>query len=91
MAITKLQAYVGEFQGMRAKVTDELMRNFMTPLRLIWGGNPNPKERIKEKPRGPGASKKEGEEKSKNETEDKAISQEGITERMEKKVAGVVL
>lgn len=45
MAITLLQEYVGEFQERRKQVTDEVMRQYMTPRKLEWKGNPNPKPR----------------------------------------------
>ncbi|KAJ9152196.1 Tryptophanyl-tRNA synthetase, cytoplasmic [Coniochaeta hoffmannii] len=41
MAIALLQEYVGEFQERRAKVTDEVLEQYMTPRKLEWRGNPN--------------------------------------------------
>ncbi|KKZ66931.1 tryptophanyl-tRNA synthetase [[Emmonsia] crescens] len=43
MAITLLQQYVAEFQERRKLVTDELLKQYMTPRKLEWKGNPNPK------------------------------------------------
>lgn len=43
MAITLLQEYVGEFQTQRKEVTEEIMRQYMTPRKLEYKGNPNPK------------------------------------------------
>lgn len=42
MAITLLQEYVKEFQENRKKVTDEVLKSYMTPRKLEWKGNPNP-------------------------------------------------
>jgi tryptophanyl-tRNA synthetase len=44
MAITLLQEYVKRFQERRKDVTDEVLRQYMTPRKLEWKGNPNPKE-----------------------------------------------
>jgi tryptophanyl-tRNA synthetase len=41
MAIALLQEYVAEFQERRAKVTDEVLEQFMKPRKLEWRGNPN--------------------------------------------------
>ena len=41
MAIALLQEYVAEFQERRAKVTDEVLEQYMTPRKLEWRGNPN--------------------------------------------------
>lgn len=49
MAITMLQEYVGEFQERRKQVSDEVMRQYMTPRKLEWKGNPNPKLRVPKK------------------------------------------
>ena len=58
MAITVLQDFVKEFQERRNKVTDEIMRQYMTPRKLEWKGNPNPKPReAKEKKKGDGKDK----------------------------------
>jgi tryptophanyl-tRNA synthetase len=43
MAIELIQQYVKEFQERRKAVSDEIMRQFMTPRKLEWKGNPNPK------------------------------------------------
>lgn len=43
LAIETLQKYVEEFQEQRKLVTDEVLKSFMTPRKLVWGGNPNPK------------------------------------------------
>lgn len=43
MAITLLQGYVKEFQDRRKEVTDDMLKQFMTPRKLEWMGNPNPK------------------------------------------------
>lgn len=43
MAITLLQDYVEDFQARRKDVTDEVLRQYMTPRKLDWKGNPNPK------------------------------------------------
>jgi tryptophanyl-tRNA synthetase len=43
MAITMLQEYVKGFQERRKEVSDEIMRQYMTPRELDWKGNPNPK------------------------------------------------
>jgi tryptophanyl-tRNA synthetase len=43
MAITLLQEYVKGFQERRKDVTDEILRQYMTPRKLEWKGNPNPK------------------------------------------------
>ncbi|RHZ63944.1 hypothetical protein CDV55_104113 [Aspergillus turcosus] len=40
--IAELQAYVQAFQERRAKVTDEVVAEFMRPRPLEWKGNPNP-------------------------------------------------
>ncbi len=40
--IAELQAYVRAFQERKARVTPDVVREFMTPRRLEWGGNPNP-------------------------------------------------
>ncbi|KAF7160515.1 hypothetical protein CNMCM6106_007970 [Aspergillus hiratsukae] len=40
--IAELQAYVQAFQERRAKVTDEVVAEFMRPRSLEWKGNPNP-------------------------------------------------
>lgn len=43
MCIEVMQKYVSEFQTRRSKVTDSTLKTYMTPRRLEWGGNPNPK------------------------------------------------
>jgi len=42
MTITLLQEYVKGFQERRKDVTDEVLRQYMTPRKLEWKGNPNP-------------------------------------------------
>jgi len=42
MAIKLLQEYVKGFQERRKDVTDEVLRQYMTPRELEWKGNPNP-------------------------------------------------
>jgi tryptophanyl-tRNA synthetase len=44
MTITLLQEYVKGFQERRKEVTDDVLRQYMTPRMLEWKGNPNPKE-----------------------------------------------
>ncbi|KAK5168150.1 tryptophan--tRNA ligase [Saxophila tyrrhenica] len=39
--ISELQGFIGEFQKRREEVTDEVMRKFTTPRKLVFGGNPN--------------------------------------------------
>ncbi|CAD6449034.1 51d7e4ec-40ae-41df-b443-966a146d6348 [Sclerotinia trifoliorum] len=39
--IAELQVYVKGFQERRAKVTDEIVADFMSQKPLVWGGNPN--------------------------------------------------
>jgi len=41
--IAELQKFVVAFQERRAEVTDEIMRQFMTPRKLEFRGNPSPK------------------------------------------------
>ncbi|KMU85744.1 tryptophanyl-tRNA synthetase [Coccidioides immitis H538.4] len=43
MAITLLQEYVKDFQERRKQVTDEVLKQYMTPRKLEWKGNPDPK------------------------------------------------
>jgi tryptophanyl-tRNA synthetase len=40
ICIKELQKYVAAFQERRAKVTDETVKQFMTPRPLTWRGNP---------------------------------------------------
>lgn len=47
MAITLLQEYVKDFQERRKAVTDDMLKQFMTPRKLEWKGNPNPKPKPK--------------------------------------------
>ncbi|KAK2738878.1 hypothetical protein FQN57_006893 [Myotisia sp. PD_48] len=47
LAIALLQQYVAEFQQRRKAVTDDLLKQYMTPRKLEWQGNPKPKERPK--------------------------------------------
>lgn len=42
LCIGVMQAYVEDFQARRKMVTDEVLRQAMTPRRLEWRGNPNP-------------------------------------------------
>lgn len=42
--IKLLQEYVSNFQANRKKITDDVMKAFMKPRKLEWGGNPNPKK-----------------------------------------------
>jgi len=42
--IAIVQKFVGEFQERRKLVTDEVLKSFMTPRKLEWKGNPNPKK-----------------------------------------------
>lgn len=57
MAIEALQSVVETFQDRRKAVTDEVLRSYMKPRKLQWGGNPNPK---------PKESKPKGEKKKEN-------------------------
>ena len=41
--IEELQLFVKHFQEKKALVTDEVVKEFMTPRSLHWKGNPNPK------------------------------------------------
>lgn len=43
MAIAMLQEYVAEFQQRRKEVSDEVLKQYMTPRKLEWKGNRNPK------------------------------------------------
>lgn len=43
MAIELIQQYVKAFQARRKEVSDDIMRHYMTPRKLEWNGNPNPK------------------------------------------------
>ncbi|GAB1730671.1 hypothetical protein NU195Hw_g402t1 [Hortaea werneckii] len=40
--ISELQKFVGAFQERRAKVDHSVMREYMRPRKLVWGGNPSP-------------------------------------------------
>ena len=60
MAIEALQSVVETFQDRRKAVTDEVLKSYMKPRRLQWGGNPNPKPK-ESKPKG--EKKKENDEK----------------------------
>ncbi len=40
--IAELQTYVRAFQERKARVTPDVVREFMTPRKLEWRGNPNP-------------------------------------------------
>lgn len=69
MAITLLQEYVKDFQEQRKAVTDELLKQFMTPRKLEWKGNPNPKPKpVKAK----GDKEVKGSKNSKDVKDDKA-------------------
>lgn len=57
MAIEALQSVVESFQDRRKAVTDEVLRSYMKPRKLQWGGNPSPK---------PKESKPKGEKKKEN-------------------------
>jgi len=37
-----MQEYVEDFQTKRKQVTPDVLKEYMTPRRLQWGGNPNP-------------------------------------------------
>lgn len=58
MAIELIQQYVKEFQERRKEVSDEVMRQFMTPRKLEWKGNPNPKPKESAKKEEPKSEKK---------------------------------
>ncbi|KAK3061500.1 tryptophan--tRNA ligase, partial [Teratosphaeriaceae sp. CCFEE 6253] len=40
--IAELQSFVSAFQETRKGISDEIMRQYMRPRRLEFGGNPNP-------------------------------------------------
>ncbi|EFX05801.1 tryptophanyl-tRNA synthetase [Grosmannia clavigera kw1407] len=61
LAIETLQKYVEEFQEQRKLVTDEVLKSYMTPRKLVWGGNPNPKPVPKPEPAAKGKAKGKGE------------------------------
>ncbi|KAF2832413.1 tryptophanyl-tRNA synthetase [Ophiobolus disseminans] len=48
--INMMTAYVKKFQEARAKVTDEMLEDFLTPRKLEWKGNPNPTKKVEKKP-----------------------------------------
>jgi tryptophanyl-tRNA synthetase len=58
--IAVVQKYVKEFQEARIKATDEVLKEYMTPRKLEWKGNPNAKRP---------EPKKEAEEASKGSAE----------------------
>lgn len=58
MAIELIQEYVKEFQARRKEVSDDVMRQFMTPRKLEWKGNPNPKPKEAVKKEKEASSKK---------------------------------
>jgi tryptophanyl-tRNA synthetase len=58
MAIALLQEYVAEFQTRRKQVSDDVLRQYTTPRKLDWKGNPNPNPQAKEAKKG---KSKEGE------------------------------
>jgi tryptophanyl-tRNA synthetase len=49
MCIAELQKQTTAFQESRAKVTDEVLKAYMTPRKLEWNGNPNPNLDVKQK------------------------------------------
>lgn len=49
MCITLLQDYVKGYQQSRAQITDEVLAEFMTPRKLEWKGNPDPKKKEQKK------------------------------------------
>jgi tryptophanyl-tRNA synthetase len=49
MAIELIQGYVKDFQARRKEVTDDLRKQYMTPRKLEWKGNPNPKPKESKK------------------------------------------
>lgn len=53
-----------EFQERRKEVSDEVMRQYMTPRLLEWKGNPNPVKREKKGKKGGEGGKGEGEKKA---------------------------
>jgi tryptophanyl-tRNA synthetase len=52
--ITMMSAYVKKFQDARAKVTDEILEDFLRPRKLEWKGNPNPTKKVEKKEEGNG-------------------------------------
>ncbi|KAF2030181.1 tryptophanyl-tRNA synthetase-like protein [Setomelanomma holmii] len=44
--INMMSAYVKGFQEARAKVTDEVLEDFLRPRKLEWKGNPNPTKKV---------------------------------------------
>lgn len=67
--IEVMQEYVRGFQERRAKVTDEVLKQYMTPRKLEWKGNPNPKkaEKADGKEAGKEEKQKQGDGKGKKE------------------------
>jgi tryptophanyl-tRNA synthetase len=49
MCIAELQKYVSAFQDRRAKVTDDVLKQYMTPRKLEWKGNQSPNLEMKAK------------------------------------------
>jgi tryptophanyl-tRNA synthetase len=47
--INMMMAYVKKFQEARAKVTDEVLEEFLRPRKLEWRGNPNPTKKVEKK------------------------------------------
>lgn len=47
IAVGLLQEYVKEFQERRKTVTDDVLKQYMTPRKLEWKGNPRPIPRPK--------------------------------------------
>lgn len=66
MAITLLQGYVKDFQERRKEVSDQLLRQFMTPRKLEWNGNPNPTPKPQKAPKGEKGEKEGKKEEKKN-------------------------
>lgn len=82
LAIDVLQKYVEEFQARRKEVTDEVLAAFMTPRKLEWKGNPNPKPRPKPEPKAKDA--KEGKAKggkADGKADGKAAAEKKLPER----------
>lgn len=78
--VTELQKFVGDFQERRAKVTDQIMRDFMTPRKLDFKGHANPKI-----PGGIDALSAEPVKKSKGDAgEHQAVSGRGTTKKERK-------
>jgi tryptophanyl-tRNA synthetase len=72
--IDVVQTYVKGFQEARSKATDEVLKEFMTPRKLDWKGNPNAKQ-------------PEPKEKGKEEAKDSAEDDKGPSKASLKKAA----